>query len=215
MKDVVAIVQARMTSRRFPGKVLAPFKGRVVLEHVLSAVEAALDRDVIVATSVDSSDDPIAAFANARGTRVVRGDLANVLSRFQEAGRTVDAEWLLRVNADSPLLDPELLRRVIGARRGADVVTTTRPRTFPKGRNAEMVKRSLLLAVNAAAATPEEREHVLPYFYSRPEAFRIHNVESGHPEWAGESLAIDTPDDLVRLERLTPEQLSRFSLAPS
>jgi spore coat polysaccharide biosynthesis protein SpsF len=94
-------------------------------------------------------------------------------------------------------------------------VTTTRPRTFPKGRNAEMVRRSLLLAVNAAAATPEEREHVLPYFYDRPDAFRIHNVESGHPEWAAESLVIDTPDDLRRLERLTPEQLSRFSLPPS
>ena len=97
----------------------------------------------------------------------------------------------------------------------ADVVTTTRPRTFPKGRNAEMVRRALLLAVDASAATTEEREHVMPYFYNRPEEFRIHNVESGHPEWARESLAIDTPDDLRRLEQLTPEQLSRWSLPPS
>lgn len=215
--SVVAIVQARMSSRRFPGKVLTPFKGRAILEHVLTAAESVVGRSrVILATSVEGSDDPLATFAETRRTRVVRGDLANVLARFQAAAQATDAEWVLRVSADSPLLDPEVLRRVIAAADAtADVVTTIRPRTFPKGRNAELIRRSALLAIDAAHATADEREHVTPYFYNRPDRFRIRNVESGHPEWAEASLAVDTPADLAHLERLTATELARFSLTAS
>lgn len=215
--SVVAIVQARMSSRRFPGKVLMPFKGRAILDHVLTAVEDVVGPSrVIVATSVESSDDAIVAFAGARGTRVVRGDLANVLARFQQVAQATDAEWILRVSADSPLLDPEVLRRVVALADGnSDVVTTIRPRTFPKGRNAELIRRSLLVAIDAGHATAEEQEHVTAYFYNRPRAFRIRNLESGHPEWAHASLAVDTPQDLTQLEQLTAAELSRFSLVTS
>jgi spore coat polysaccharide biosynthesis protein SpsF len=214
---VVAIVQARMSSRRFPGKVLVPFKGRAILDHVLTVVESVVGVPrVIVATSVEPSDDPIATFANARDTRVVRGDLANVLARYRDAAQTVDAEWILRVSADSPMLDPDVLRRVIAAADdGSDVVTTTRPRTFPRGRNAELIRRSALMSADAARASADEQEHVTPYFYNRPATFRIRNVESGHPEWAAASLAVDTPEDLAYLEGLTAAELNRFSLAHS
>ena len=217
LPSVVAIVQARMSSRRFPGKVLAPFKGRAILDHVLSTVEDVVGATrVIVATSIEPSDDPIAMFADARRTRAVRGDLANVLARYQAAAQSIEAEWILRVSADSPMLDPEVLRRVIAmAGDGSDVVTTTRPRTFPKGRNAELIRRSALMAVDAARATAEEQEHVTPYFYNRPATFRISNVDSGHPEWADASLAVDTPEDLAYLERLTAAELNRFSLVHS
>ena len=212
--SVIAIVQARMSSRRFPGKVLTPFKGRAILEHVLTAVEQVLPpAKVLIATSIESSDDAIVDFAVARGTRVCRGDLANVLARFQDAARHGDDDWILRVSADSPMLDPEVLRRVVAAAGpDVDLVTTIRPRTFPKGRNAELIRRALLLGIDANIATQEEREHVTQYFYNRAGAFRIRNIESGHPEWAGESLAVDTPDDLSALERLTADQVARFSL---
>jgi spore coat polysaccharide biosynthesis protein SpsF len=213
--SVIAIVQARMSSRRFPGKVLTPFKGRAILEHVLTAVEQVLPpANVLIATSVESSDDAIVDFAAARGTRVFRGDLANVLARFQDAAKPQkDVEWILRVNADSPLLDAEVLHHVLAARGpDVDVVTTTQPRTFPKGRNAELMRRMLLLRINAAAVTSEEREHVTSFFYNRPRKFRIRNVESGHPEWANVSFAVDTPEDLTRLERLSDAELARFSL---
>lgn len=211
---VAAIVQARMSSRRFPGKVLTPFKGVPILEHVLNAVESVLSRDrVILATSSDPSDDPIAAFAAGRDTKLVRGDLHNVLARLQLAARGCQAEWILRISADSPLLDPAVLQRVIGtAGADVDVVTTIRPRTFPKGRNAEMVRRRALLAVDAGGATPEEQEHVTPFFYHRPNEFRIRNVESGRPQWADLNLAVDTPADLERLERLSAAELARLSL---
>jgi spore coat polysaccharide biosynthesis protein SpsF len=214
MTSVTAIVQARFSSRRFPGKVLAPFKGRPILDHVVRAVEAATSPGaVMIATSSDVSDDAIVAFAQQRCTRIVRGDLNNVLSRFQDAARAADTEWILRINADSPLHDPDVMRRVIDfASPSCDVVTTIRPRTFPKGRNAELVRRALLLDIDPASATPDEQEHVMTYFYNRPSRYRICNVESGHPEWARESLAIDTPDDLMRLESVSDAELARFSL---
>lgn len=215
--SVAAIIQARMSSRRFPGKVLTPFKGRAILDHVVTAVEAVVGASrVIIATSVEPSDDPIVAFADARGTRVVRGELVNVLARFRDAAQTVDADWILRVSADSPMLDPDVLRRVIAAADdSSDVITTIRPRTFPKGRNAELIRRSALVAIDAVGATAEEQEHVTPYFYNRPAVFRIRNVESGHPEWADASLAVDTPEDLLSLERMTDAELNRFSLGHS
>jgi spore coat polysaccharide biosynthesis protein SpsF len=216
VSDVDAIVQARMSSRRFPGKVLAPFKGRPILEHVLNAVETAVAADrVTVATSTDMSDEPIVAFAGRRRTRVVRGDLANVLSRFQQAARAVAAEWILRINADSPLHDPEVLRRVIAAAGPhCDLVTTIQPRSFPKGRNAELIRRAALLDVDAASVTPDEQEHVTAYFYARPDRYRIVNVGSGHADWARESLAVDTAEDLVRLEAMGDRELARFALEP-
>lgn len=204
-----------MSSRRFPGKVLQRFKGRPILEHVLTAVEHVVpSANVLIATSIESSDNAIVDFAVARGTSVFRGDLDNVLARFQDAAKPQkDIEWILRVNADSPLLDAAVLERVLAARGpDVDVVTTTQPRTFPKGRNAELMRRMLLLRINAAAVTPEEREHVTPFFYNRPRQFRILNVESGHPEWADVSFAVDTREDLTRLERLSDAELARFSL---
>ena len=207
---VVAIVQARMSSARFPGKVLTMFRGAPVLEHVLRAAEAAVGRDaVVVATSVERSDDVIEQFARSRRTAVVRGDLDNVLARFQTAARAYPAEWVLRVTADSPLLTGDMLRDLIdSADDGWDLVTTTWPRTFPTGCNAELIRRDVLLAIDPSRADASEREHVTRYLYNRENQYRIRNLESGRPELACLNLAIDEPEDLDRLERMTDRELA-------
>jgi spore coat polysaccharide biosynthesis protein SpsF len=212
--NLAAVVQARMSSRRFPGKVLALFHNEPTIVHVLRAVGAAVDAAaIVVATSTDESDDVLAGFLSSRGISVIRGDLHNVLARFQQAARATGAEWILRVSADSPVLDGGILRQVIDRARGesCDLVTTIFPRTFPKGRNAELIRASALLAIDAQAATAEEREHVTTYFYKRPDRFRIVNVESGNPALANESLAIDTPDDLARLEAMSDTLLATYA----
>jgi spore coat polysaccharide biosynthesis protein SpsF len=207
---VVAVVQARMSSARFPGKVLTIFRGAPVLEHVLRAAEAAVGRDaVVIATSVERSDDVIEQFARSRGTAVVRGDLENVLARFQAAARAYPAEWVLRVTADSPLLTGEMLRDLIeAADNGWDLITTTWPRTFPTGCNAELIRSDVLMAIDPARADASEREHVTRYLYNRENQYRIRNLQSGRPELACLNLAIDEPDDLVRLERMTDQELA-------
>src|SRR5687768_13033965 len=105
-----AIVQARMSSQRFPGKVLAPFRGRPIIDHVVAAIRSALPEvPVVVATSTEHSDDPLAAYLGSTGTAFHRGPLADVFSRFRGCLVAHPADWVLRVCADSPLLGAAML----------------------------------------------------------------------------------------------------------
>ena len=203
--DVRTIIQARMSSGRFPGKVLAPLGGRPVIAHVLERVAQAVPRDrIVVATSDQASDDPLALYVSSLSVSVFRGDLENVLGRFQACLRDEPAEWFLRISADSPFHDPELIRGLLAqaATSRAEVVTNTQPRTFPKGRSLECVRVAPFLEIDARRATAEEREHVTPFLYHHPERFRVLNVESGDASLAQTNLCVDTIEDLKRLETL-------------
>ena len=205
MNDVTIVVQARMSSSRFPGKVLASLHGQPILQHVVAAARSVVDiRNIVVATSVDPSDDPVSAYAKMLGVAVVRGPLEDVLERFRECARQVGTEWIGRLNADSPLLDPLIIARVLEARLedAYDLVTTVFPRTFPKGQNVELIRVSTLMSLGDDELTAGDREHVTAFFYRHPERFLIRNVESGSPALAGDSVAVDTIDDLRRLEQL-------------
>ncbi|MCU1282794.1 MAG: hypothetical protein JWM53_6340 [bacterium] len=199
---VRVFIQARMSSRRFPGKVLAPFRGEPIIRHVLRAVERALpDLPRLVVTSVEPSDDPLAAYLEELRTDCFRGPLDDVIGRFRAALRAHPCDWILRICADSPLLDPEVLRRVVAARRDdLDLVTTTEPRTFPKGQNAELIRTQTLLAIEDRELDAADREHVTTLMHRRRDRFRLHNVEADGPSRATDSVAVDTVDDLIRLE---------------
>jgi spore coat polysaccharide biosynthesis protein SpsF len=196
-----AFVQARMSSRRYPGKVLAPFRGEPVVRHVVRAAARALGDDaVVVLTSTDSSDDPLAAYLECAGVSCFRGPLEDVFSRFRLAAAAYPSTWIVRLCADSPLLVPDLVRAVVDAADDEDdVVSTVFPeRTVPKGQAVELVKAAVLLAVPDGDLEVEEREHVFPYFYRRPDRYAIRNVA---PECAvPEDGVVDTVDDLARLE---------------
>ena len=208
------LVQARMSSRRFPGKVLAPLRGEPIIRHVLRAVECALPgAPAIVVTSVESSDDPLAAYVASLGVPVFRGPRDDVFERFRLCVTRHPCDAVLRVCADSPRLDPGVLRAVAarGERGDADLVTTTFPRTYPRGQNAELIRTAVLLDVSARELTAHDREHVTAFFYRHPERFRIVNLESGNPRLATLSVAVDTIDDLERLARMSPYDLEALS----
>lgn len=208
MQTPIAVyVQARMSSGRFPGKVLAPFRGIPVIRHVLTAVERALPGvPTVVVTSAEVSDDPLVAYLRPLNVAVFRGPLDNVFERFRLCVTQYPCEWILRVSADSPLLEPYILRTVTShaSDREHDLVTTTFPRTFPKGQNAELIRASTLMAVDSADLSADDREHVTAYFYRHSGRFRIFNVSSGNPRLAELNLAVDTVDDLRRLSKLSP-----------
>jgi spore coat polysaccharide biosynthesis protein SpsF len=207
-RSLLAIVQARMSSRRFPGKVLAPFLGRPLVVHVVDALRRAVpDARVVVATSDDPSDDPLAAYLASGSVTVFRGPLDDVFERFRQCVTRYPAEWLLRVSADSPMLDPAVIARVVErAADGVDLVTTIFPRTFPRGANAEVLRVSTMMAIDRAELSAADREHVTQIYYRQPERFRIENVESGQPALAESSVAVDTVEDLHRLEREVAER---------
>jgi len=191
-----------MSSRRFPGKVLAPFRGRPIIWHVLDRVARALpDVPRVVVTSTEASDDPLAAYLDQLGTPCFRGPLDDVFERFRLAARERGARWMLRSCADSPLLDARVLTAVVGAfDPSLDLITTTQPRTFPKGHNAELINAATFAAIDAGELDAEDREHVTRFLHRNPQRFHLRNVESGDPSLAALNLAVDTLDDLQRLE---------------
>ena len=200
-----AFVQARMGSSRFPGKVLAPLAGRPVVDRVIEAVAEAVGADnVVVVTTTDPADDPLAAHLAARGVACFRGPRDDVLERFRLAAEAHPCEWILRISADSPLLDPEELRAVIAAADGsdADLVTTKTAAGSPHGRNAELVRAEALRRLPGDELTPDDREHVTPFFYRARERFSIREVDVGPGRFGGQPLTVDTIEDLRRLEAL-------------
>jgi spore coat polysaccharide biosynthesis protein SpsF len=201
--EVRAFVQARMSSTRFPGKVLAPFRGEPIVTHVLRVVGSVLPvDDIVLLTSTEASDDPLAWYVERLGYPVWRGPRDDVFERFLGCARAFPCEWILRVSADSPLLDPAVLDAVIRAEPRGEIVTTIHPRSFPRGQNAELIKVSLLLSIDERLLTRDDREHVTAFYYRHPERFAILNVDSGDRALADRSVAVDTLEDLRRLEAL-------------
>lgn len=192
-----------MSSRRFPGKVLAPFRGRPLIWHVVTSVSRALPGvPVVVVTSGEPSDDPLVAYLASLEVAVFRGPLDDVFERFRLCVAEHPCDWILRLSADSPTLDAGVLQTVVAhaTRADCDLVTTIFPRTFPKGQNAELIRVATFLGIDTAELSLEDREHVTPFFYRHADRFRIASVESGDSAMAAESLAVDTVEDLRRLE---------------
>ena len=190
---VGAVVQARMTSSRLPGKVLKPLAGRPALTWLLERLERADELDaLVVATSTHPSDDAIADYCAARGTACARGELEDVAARMIAAARGAGLDAFARVNGDSPLLDQRLVDQ--GARlmreHATDLVTNVRPRTYPPGQSVEVVR-------TAALAARPGGEHVTGRLYEGP-LVRF----AADPPRTAPALTLDTPDDHARLEAI-------------
>lgn len=199
---VNAFVQARMSSRRFPGKVLAPFRGEPIVLHVVRAAGRAVGVGyVVVATSDDASDDPLAAYLDSIGVACFRGPREDVVERFRLCARAHPSDWVLRVCADSPLLDSAELSAVIAAAADdVDVASTSLAEGETHGRNAELIRTAVLLALDHEELSEYDREHVTPFFYANPDRFRLKAVELARPD--GTSLTVDSVEDLIRLEAM-------------
>jgi len=199
---VAAIVQARMSSSRLPGKVLEDLGGQPALVRVLDRLGKAHELDeVVVATSVDPSDDPIVELVASRGIAVERGSLADVLERYRSAAVAHPSAAVARITADCPLIDPEIVDAVVARWRegAADYVSNTlEPRTFPKGLDVEVMTTAVLMTAAQEATDPYDREHVTPFIRSRPERFAQDAVYHD-PPYGDVRVTLDTPDDLVIL----------------
>lgn len=197
-----------MSSSRYPGKVLAPFCGRPMLAHVVERVARAVSQKrVVVATSTEASDEPLARYAEALGVQVFRGSLENVFGRFAACLKKHPCDWFFRICADSPLLDSKIMEMMMPytERPDVDLVTNVGVRTFPRGHSVELIRARTFAGIGQAALTDAEREHLTQVYYNHSDRFRIINIESGEPGLAERSYAVDTLDDLRRLERMVQE----------
>lgn len=176
---VVAIIQARMGSSRLPGKTMADVEGRPMLWHVVERVRQARQVDrVVVATSTAPADDLIASFCAASGIACRRGSEADVLDRYYHVAGAENADTVVRITADCPLIDPAVIDRVVERFRqgGVDYVSNAMVRTFPDGLDAEAFSFDALETAWREARKNSEREHVTPYL--RSGKFRTANVSS-------------------------------------
>jgi len=197
---ILAVLQARMSSTRLPGKVMADVAGAPMILRQIERLKRARRLDLIaVATSTDPSDDGLAAMLALHDIPVHRGPLDDVLARFQGALDAFGpADVLVRLTADCPLADPQVVDATVALLldRGLDYAANTPARrTYPKGLDVEVMRAEPLLRAAREAKDPYEREHVTPYLYRHPEIFAqdfiSQDADEGEMRWT-----VDRPDDL-------------------
>ncbi|MBY0406173.1 MAG: aminotransferase class III-fold pyridoxal phosphate-dependent enzyme, partial [Rickettsiales bacterium] len=199
----VAIIQARMNSSRLPGKVLMDLGGMPVLAWCVRAAKHIPGVDqVMVATSVEDSDTPVAQWCEKENVLCTRGPLDDVLARFAQAARATQAEIVLRLTADCPLLDAQLCGEVLQLlkRTHADYASNAVPRQWPDGTDCEVFTADALFAAEAEANMPALREHVTPFIRNNQHRFKVKSLACPLPGLGVERWTLDNAEDYAFLK---------------
>ncbi|RXE55204.1 glutamate-1-semialdehyde aminotransferase [Methanoculleus taiwanensis] len=192
----VAIVQARMGSTRFPNKVLRPICGTPMIGLLLERLSKARHIDQIaLATSKDPRNEPLAEYVRALGYEVYQGSEDDVLDRYHQAAKAAEADVVVRITGDCPLIDPEIIDAVVARFRetGVDYATNTMPPTYPDGLDIEVFTFEALETAWSQAKDTRHREHVTPYI-RESEQFTRANV-ANETDLSGERWTVDEPED--------------------
>lgn len=208
MPNIIAIIQARMGSTRLPGKVLQDILGQpMLMRSVIRARHSHHINEVVVATTTEPGDDAIEVFCRRQGFPVYRGSQSDLLDRYYQAALLFQADVIVRLTADCPLVDPQVIDHTIDEfnRSGVDFACNRLPpplgRTYPIGLDAEVCTFAGLERAWKEAKEPFEREHVMPYFYDQPGRFKIlrvdYPVDYGSLRWT-----VDTAEDLEVVRRI-------------
>lgn len=220
MARVIASIEARMGSSRFPGKVLAPVCGQPALTRLLQRLRRCRNvDDIILATSVAPTDDVLERWAASEEVAIHRGSEDDVLLRVVEAQRKMKSDVVVEITGDCILLDPELIDMGVETFFGndCDVVTNTRQPSYPLGADIQVYRLRDLEEVERTITDPAVREHVSLYFYEHPERYRIIHLFAPK-RWMAPyfRLQLDYPEDLRFINevyrRLEPEYGDAFGL---
>jgi spore coat polysaccharide biosynthesis protein SpsF len=216
-QKIVAIIQGRMSSSRLPGKILADIAGQPMLSRVyVRTARAKTLNEVIFATTTDPSDDPVAEYCDFAGIPFTRGSLYDVLDRYYQAAKSAKADIVVRITADCPVIDPDLIDDVVNTLIEGDYnfacnrLPPPWSRTYPIGLDVEACTFKVLQKAWKEAKEPQHREHAMPYFYegvkltrqsraletgTSPRGYNVallhHTTDFGDYRWT-----VDTPEDL-------------------
>lgn len=216
---IEAFIQARMGSTRLPGKVLKTVMGRPLLDYLIERLRQCREIDeIVILTSKLAADDVIEQYCDEKKVLCFRGSEEDVLERYHQAAMLRRPDGIVRITADCPLIDPEIVDQVVKTFKegypSIDYVANTLERTFPRGLDVEVFTSQALEQADRNGKKPEEREHVTLYLYRHPELFHLKNI-SCTPSCASHRWTVDTPEDfaLIKLilEDLYPKN-SRFRL---
>lgn len=206
---VLAITQARIGSKRLPNKILKKIQGKTLLEIHLSRILQAKKIDQIkIATTTEVDSQKIIDIAEKMGVGVYQGSLDNVLERFYMAARSEEADWIVRLTSDCPLIDPNEIDKVIDftIANGLDYGSNTLHPTLPDGMDVEVFKFSALEKAYQEAGLKSELEHVTPYIrknssYHGNSLFRSGNIENDK-DYSEYRITVDTEEDFEVIAKL-------------
>jgi spore coat polysaccharide biosynthesis protein SpsF len=194
-----------------PGKILSPILGKPMLELLIERLRRArLLDDVWVATTVNGTDDPTERLARRLGAGCFRGSELDVLDRVLKAAHAAQADVIVEITGDCPLIDPGVIDRLVETylANDYDYVSNVLHLTYPRGLDTQVYSTKVLERVASLTDDPIDHEHVSIYIYSHPELFSLHNVESGLPdaERVGKMrLTVDTPEDFALIRTIYEE----------
>lgn len=204
--NIISIIQARLGSSRLPGKVLKTVMGKPLLEYQIERVSRSKFIDkIVVATSNQDKDQPIVEWCKKLSVLYHRGSEEDVLERYYDAAQLHQADAIVRLTADCPLIDPKLIDKVIESYAQShpkyDYVSNCLERTYPRGMDVEVFSFKALTEAFHNATSPVEREHVTPYIYKNPQMFKLHCIKSTNNH-SQHRWTVDTVEDFVLIKNI-------------
>ena len=202
MMKTLVVVQARTGSTRLPNKVMMPLAGKPLLQRMIERLRLAeTPWKILVATTLEPGDNPIRELCEEIDVPCFNGHATDLLDRHYKAALSERADAVVKIPSDCPLIDPDVVDRVIGFyqehHREYDYVSNLHPPTWPDGQDIEILPMNILEAAWREARPGFEREHTTPFIWEQPKWFRIGNVrwEAGHDLSMSHRWTIDYPED--------------------
>lgn len=211
MTNVVCIIQARMGSTRLPEKVMKKIKGKSILFYVIERVkQTSLINQIVIATTTNKQDDVIVKEAERLNVKWFQGSEQDVLSRYYHAAKKNDADVIVRITSDCPLIDPQITDEIITYYLKNDdysLVTNAGPdiekRTFPRGLDTEVFSFGVLEETFNNANERYQREHVTPFIYENPEKFKVFFIKAeGKLKRPDIRITLDTKQDFELISKI-------------
>lgn len=209
---IVTVIQARMSSTRLPGKVMLPILGKPLLIRMVERVKRAkFIGELVIATSTNPEDDKIENLCLENNLNCFRGHLTDLLDRHYQVGKFYNADAVVKIPSDCPLIDPhvidDVIKYYIANSDKYDYVSNLHPATYPDGNDVEVISFKALECAWKEAQKDFEREHTTPYIWENPDKFRIGNVvwETGFDYSTTHRWTIDFDEDYQFIKRVYEE----------
>ena len=203
---IVATIEARMTSSRLPGKVLMPAGGVPMLKHLVTRLEAVTSiQEIVLATTNNKTDDPLVEFAKQENINYYRGSEDDVMLRVIEAAESVNADIVVEITGDCPIIDPQIVEQTIGMFKAhnADYVSNAHIRSYPDGMDTQVFRLETLKRSASMTDDSLDHEHVSLHIRNHHEIFsHVYLIAPPELHWPGLGLTLDEEDDYKLLKKI-------------
>ena len=201
--DITIFLQARMSSKRLPGKVLLKIADKTVIDHVVNRLKKVkLKNKIILLTSLNKSDTLLVRHCVKNDLSFFRGNLKDVYKRYCDAIKKYKVKHFIRISADSHLIDPKIIKKAINLykKKNVDLITNCMIRTFPKGQSVEIINSEIFLNNYKNIKSKEFKEHIFLYYYKNKKKFKIYNFKLKNKK-NHINQSIDTFKDYLRIKK--------------